>query len=68
MHEKNLEMKWQNRITYAEVRRRAGVGTIKRMISRRRLQWFGHMSRMSIDRLPKQALDYIPAEGKRKKD
>ena len=60
-----MRIKWQDRMTNAEVRRRAGIGTIKNMMDRRRWQWFGHLSRMSTDRLPKPALDYIPAGRKR---
>ena len=62
-----LKIMGQGRKTNVELRKRAGIGTFRKLMDSRRLHWFGHLSRISIDRLPKQALDYILAGKERRK-
>jgi hypothetical protein len=63
---KILGIVWRDKITNVEVRRRTCMDKLEDIIRRRRLQWLGHVHRMEQERIPKQALNWIPA-GKRKR-
>ena len=56
-----------DRIKNKEIRKRVNLPeTVVEVIRRRRLPWFGHVSRMSGDRLPTRALHcYIPGKRSR---
>ena len=47
-------VKWQDRVTNAEVLRRCSITGIEAMIIKSQLRWSGHIARMLIDRIPKQ--------------
>jgi hypothetical protein len=52
-----LNIRWQDRITDAEVLRRAGgLWRVETMLRFERLSWLGHVGRMNDERLPKQML------------
>jgi len=34
------------------------------IIQKKRLQWYGHVKRMSEERIPKLIMDWIPREGR----
>ena len=60
-----LRIRWYHRINNVHVLNRAGVTTLETIISSMRLRWFGHVSRMPDERLPKFLLDWAPKHGKR---
>lgn len=44
-----------------EVKREIGIeGSIMEAVERKRLIWYGHVERMSDERLPKQVMKYMP--------
>ena len=63
---KILRISCVDRVTNEEVRWRTGQESLKTIIRRRRLRWFGHMHRMSTSRLAHQALDWTPPEFRKK--
>jgi len=63
-------IKWKYyrlQVALQEIRKRVNLPeTVVKVIRRRRLTWFGHVSRMSGDRLPTRALHcYIPGRRSR---
>jgi len=61
-----LGITWKDMVTNEEVRKRTGMGKLEDTLRKSRLRWFGHVHRMDINRIPKQALRWTPKEGKRK--
>ncbi|XP_067904697.1 uncharacterized protein [Heterodontus francisci] len=51
-----LGIRWQDRISNAEVLEVATIPSIYAPLSQRRLRWLGHVSRMEDGRIPKDAL------------
>ena len=52
-----LGVKWQDHITNSsEILSRAGTPSLHSLLSQRRLRWFGHVHRMDVGRIPKEAL------------
>jgi len=62
-----LGITWKQKVKNEEVRKRTGMGNLLNILKRNRLRWLGHVNRMSSNRLPKQALQWAPREGKRKR-
>jgi hypothetical protein len=62
-----LGITWKQKVTNEEVRKRTGMGNFLNILRRNRLRWLGHVHRMSSNRLPKQALQWSPREGKRRR-
>jgi len=62
-----LGITWKQKVTNEEVRKRTGMGNLLNILRRNRLRWLGHINRMDSNRLPKQALQWAPREGKRKR-
>ena len=60
-----LRVRWFHRVRNEEVLNRASVLPIKQIIGSKRLQWFGHVSRMTDDPLPYYLLDWKPKHRKR---
>ncbi|XP_071491378.1 equilibrative nucleobase transporter 1-like [Diadema antillarum] len=48
-----LHIKWQDRVTNAEVLQRAGILSMFSLLGQRRLKWLGHVRRMEPGRIPK---------------
>ena len=61
-----LHIKWQDRISKEEVKRRTGINGVNEVVKRRRWTWFGHALRMNKSRLPHAAFIWAPP-GKRKR-
>ena len=59
------EITWEQRITNEEVRKRTGMGKIEQILRINRLRWMGHVSRMGNNRLPPQAMKWMPKGGRR---
>ena len=62
-----LGITWKQKVTNEEVRNRTGMGNLLNILRRNRLRWLGHVHRMSSNRLPKQALQWSPRKGKRRR-
>ena len=61
-----LNIKWQDKITNAEVLQRAHCLSMYTMLTKRRLRWLGHVCRMQDGRIPKDLLYGALAEGARR--
>ena len=53
---KLLKIKWQDRIPYTEVLKRAGMQSVHTLLKLAQLRWTGHVTRMPEGRLPKNIL------------
>ena len=60
-----LRIKWFHRVRNEEVLRRAKIKPVEAFISASRLRWFGHVSRMPGERLPRFLLEWTPKHGQR---
>ena len=60
-----LHIKWQDRVTNTEVLQRAGIPSLFSLLTKRRLRWLGHVSRMDPGRIPKDMLYGELREGSR---
>ena len=60
-----LKIKWYYHVSNKEVLRRANINPIEVFIRASRLRWFGHVVRMSEERIPRYLLKWIPKHGKR---
>ena len=63
-----LGLKWQDQVSYAEIRHRCGLcqqGPIAWHLRYHRLRWFGHVMRMDPDRWPVQVLCGRPLDSTR---
>jgi hypothetical protein len=54
-------------ISNDKIRERTGMEKLEDILRKRRLRWLGHVHRMDNDRIAKQAMNWSPADGKRKK-
>lgn len=62
---KILHIRWDQHVTNAAVLERASSLPLSSFIGGSRLRWFGHVTRMSQDRIPKQLITWVPVHGKR---
>lgn len=62
-----LRIKWQDKITNAEVLNKCQMLSMYSILSERRLRWVGHVRRMGPERIPKALLYGELAEGERKR-
>jgi len=53
-----LGIKWCDRVSNVEVRKRTGMAKLEEIIKERRLRWLGHVIRMEDCRIPNQALNW----------
>ena len=60
-----LKIKWQDRITNAEVLGRSQSKSIETLLIESQLRWAGHVWRMGDERIPKQLLYDELWEGER---
>jgi len=59
-----LQIRWEQRVTNAEIAQRTGINNINDEVKRRRWKWLGHVFRMQKKRHPYAALKWNPS-GKR---
>ena len=64
---KILGITWKDKVTNEEVRRRTGMVKLEDILRKKRLRWLGHLHRMENGRIAKQALNWQPADGHRKR-
>ncbi|XP_068673013.1 uncharacterized protein [Montipora foliosa] len=60
-----MGIKWHDKITNAEVLRRANLPSMEDILAEKNLRWLGDVHRMDHDRLPRQLLYSQPCSGKR---
>ena len=63
---KIMNIKWYEHVTEEEVRRRSGQQSVIQRWKTQRWRYYGHVLRMSEERLPKQVLSWTP-EGRRRR-
>ena len=63
---KIMNIKWYERVTEEEVRRRSGQQSVIEELRKHRWRYYGHALRMGAERLPKQVLTWTP-EGRRRR-
>ena len=63
---KILRVTWSQHISNNTIRSRTKQPQLTSVIRRRRLQWFGHVQRMDMYRIPKKAYTWKPVHGKRR--
>ena len=61
-----LGITWQDHVAYKDVLEQAGMPSIYSLLTKRRLRWLGHVSRMEDGRIPKDVLYVKLAIGTRK--
>jgi len=54
---RTLRISYRDRMTNEEVRRIAGIPTIKALVQERRMRWAGHVARMPESRAPRIVMD-----------
>jgi hypothetical protein len=64
---KILGVIWKYMISNDKIRERTGMEKLEDILRKRRLRWLGHVHRMDSDRIAKQAMNWSPADGKRKR-
>ena len=64
---RNLGIKWFHRVRNTTVRERTGQIPASLLLKTRRLKWFGHVSRMGQERLPKALSRWRPENAKRRR-
>ena len=62
-----LRVRWQQRVSNAEIRRRSQQEALSVKTRKARLRWFGHVSRMEGGRITKQAMEWRPRSGQRRR-
>ncbi|TWW65546.1 hypothetical protein D4764_21G0004460 [Takifugu flavidus] len=65
INNKNMHIKWQDRVTNLAVLDRAGLVSIETMIMKAQLRWSGHLIRMDSTRLPRQVFYGVLSQGQR---
>ena len=63
---KILKIKWSDFIRNKDIRAKTKQPQLSSIIRQRRLQWFGHLQRMDVNRLPLKMYRWMPTHGKRK--
>ena len=58
------KVRWQDRITNEEVRRRCGVENLEHRLRKTRLRWFGHVKRRDENSTLRRAME-LEVEGRR---
>jgi len=60
-----LRIKWFHQLRNEEVLNRARIKPVEAFIAASRLRWFGHVSRMTEERLPRYLLGWKPEHGRK---
>ena len=63
---KILKIRWSQYVTNIDIRKKTNQPQLSNAIKKRRLQWFGHLQRMNVTRLPLNLYRWTPYHGKRK--
>ena len=58
---------WKGKVTNEKVRRKTGLDRLEILLKRRGLRWWGHLQRMKDSRIARQALNWSPDDGKKKR-
>ena len=53
-----LKIRWQDKVCTSSVRDKTGQCPLSIILQKRRLTWYGHLTRMKAERLPKQAMNW----------
>ena len=61
-----LGIKWYDRMSNVEVRKRTGMAKLEGVIKERRLRWLGNVIRMDDCRIPNRALNWNLSSTNRK--
>ena len=61
-----MKIKWDDRVSNVEVRRRAGLESVEATLAASQLRWTGHVVRMDENRIPKMLLYGELSSGRRK--
>ena len=62
---KIMKIRWFDMVSEEELRRRTGQQTVTEKLKISRWRWYGHVLRMSAQRIPKQAVQWRPAGRRR---
>ena len=57
-------VRWQNRITNEEIKRRSGVENLEHRLRKMRLRWFGHVKRRDENSILRRVMELV-VEGRR---
>ena len=63
---KILRIIWSQHVTNNTIRSRTKQPQLSSVIRKRRLQWFGHLQRMDMNRIPRKLYHWKPTHGKRR--
>ena len=58
-------MRFFHRVRNEQILERAAVSPLIDIVRNKRLRWFGHVTRMPEERLPRYLLDWVPKHGAR---
>jgi len=53
-----LKMRWQDKVCTSNVSEKTGQCPLSIILQKRRLTWYGHLTRTKAERLPKQAMNW----------
>ena len=57
---------WRDKVTNEKIREQTQQEKLEDIIRERRLRWTGHVMRMKQDRIAREAVNWVPALGKRR--
>ena len=63
---KILRITWRDKVTNEKIRELTQQEKLEDIIRERRLRWTGHVMRMEQNRIAKEAVNWVPALGKRR--
>jgi len=70
-HQRNLRkiigVTWKDKISNAEVLARTGQRRLQDIVGERRFRFAGHVMRMAPERPARRAIEWTPADGRRKR-
>jgi len=58
---------WKDKVSNAEVLARTGQRRLQDIVGERRFQFAGHVMRMAPERSARRAIEWTPADGRRKR-
>ena len=63
---KILHITWRDKVTNEKIRELTQQEKLEDIIRERRLRWTGHVMRVGQDRIAREAVNWVPALGKRR--